>query len=109
MPILIYLYSSSFMSSKAIIIKDFNKSHQAIRQELRGRKKKLLLTSPIREIVQVGYTIKILSHYSLARVNRRCFYTGRKKGLVRLVKMTRMYFKDTIFKGLVVGLRKSAW
>lgn len=97
------------MSSKAIFIKDLNKASTALKQELRSRKKKLLLSSPIREIVHIGSTLKILSIHSLARINRRCFYTGRKKGLVRQTKMTRIYFKDSLFKGLIVGLRKSAW
>ena len=97
------------MSSKAVFVNDLKKLKEPTKHELRTRKKKLLVSSSIPKVSKSGALVNLKPNESLSRVNLRCMYTGRKKGLVRKTKMTRMYFKTTAFKGLITGLRKSSW
>lgn len=97
------------MSSKAVFVNDMKKLKYPSRSELKTRNKKLLVGSSIPKISALGNTKQLKRNESLSRVNLRCIYTGRKKGLVRKTKMTRSYFKVTAFKGLITGLRKSSW
>ena len=88
---------------------DLKKLKKPSNSELKTRNKKLILNSSINRVSKQGVHTNIPKRASLSRVNLRCLYTGRKKGLVRKTKMTRMYFKVTAFKGLITGLRKSSW
>lgn len=97
------------MSSKAVFVNDLKKLKEPTKHELQTRKKKLLVSSPISKVSRSGAMFNLKPNQSLSRVNLRCLYTGRKKGLIRKTKMTRMYFKTTAFKGLIPGLRKSSW
>lgn len=95
------------MSSKAVFVNDFKKLAGPTKSELKTVHNKLISNSHINKITKSRKNIT--KNQSLSSINLRCHYTGRKKGLVRKTKMTRMYFKLTAFKGLVVGLRKSSW
>lgn len=97
------------MSSKAVFVNDLKKLRKPSNNELKSRKKKLLIGSSISKISAFANFKQLHRNESLSRVNLRCLYTGRKKGLVRKTKMTRSYFKVTAFKGLIPGLRKSSW
>jgi small subunit ribosomal protein S14 len=97
------------MSSKGVLIKSFKQIKEVKNKELNIRKKKLLTNSSISHIYKQPSNFIKSKKGSITRVNLRCLYTGRKKGLVRKTKMTRMYFKVTAFKGLIPGLRKSSW
>lgn len=99
------------MSSKAVFVNDLKKLHGPTKRELKSRHKKLVLNSSIEKVSKVATSSisGLKKKESLSQINLRCMYTGRKKGLIRQTKMTRMYFKFTAFKGLLNGLRKSSW
>nr|YP_009370832.1 ribosomal protein S14 [Pharyngomonas kirbyi]ARO47998.1 ribosomal protein S14 [Pharyngomonas kirbyi] len=97
------------MSTKAVFVKDLKKFDTPPSYELKTRRKKMLNYSPVLKVKKYGSFYRLNKKQSLSQINHRCMYTGRKKGLVRYAKMTRMYFKEAVYKGHVNGIRKSSW
>jgi len=46
---------------------------------------------------------------SATRIKNRCVITGRGRGVLKYFKMSRLQVRDTFFKGLLYGVRKSSW
>ena len=44
-----------------------------------------------------------------ARLTRRCFKCGRKRGYMRKFDLCRICFREMANKGLIPGIRKSSW
>ena len=97
------------MSTKAVFVKDLKKFNNPPSYELKTRRKKMLGYSFVPKIKKFGSLYRLNKKQSVSQINHRCMYTGRKKGLVRHTKMTRMYFKEAVYKGHVNGIRKSSW
>lgn len=99
------------MSSKAVFIKDAKNLRLSRPYEFKNKRKKMLSNNPIKQVnhkvMQVDSKHKY-KHY-ISKLNLRCIYTGRKRGLVRHTKMTRMFFKESANKGFLIGIRKSSW
>ena len=98
------------MSTKGVYVKSVKQLYKiSPSNELKLRNKRLLMNSSITKASKYSITIPTNSDESLSKVDLRCKYTGRKKGLIRKIKMTRMFFKEQVFKGYIPGIRKSSW
>jgi len=46
---------------------------------------------------------------SLSRVRTGCVNTGRSSSVTRLVRLSRMQFKNQASNGLIMGFRRATW
>jgi ribosomal protein S14 len=53
--------------------------------------------------------LKFFSSNSKTKINRRCIFSNRSRGILRSLNVSRIIFKDLIFFGLLPGYKKAVW
>lgn len=62
--------------------------------------------------VRLLYKLKLLEYVknaSLTRINNRCISSGRRRGILREFRMSRLEVRQLQLKGFLYGVRKSSW
>lgn len=55
------------------------------------------------------FVLRLGSLNSLTRVKNGCIVTGRSSSVSRLVRLSRMQFKNQASNGLIMGFRRATW
>ena len=87
--------------------KESMKAREVKRAKLNAKyaaKRKALLEAGDYEALQ-----KLPKNSSPVRMHNRCKLTGRPKGYMRQVGISRVMFREMANKGLIPGVRKASW
>ena len=65
---------------------------------------------PEKEFISISLKLdKLPKNSSPTRIRRRCWVTGRARGVYRDFGLSRHFLRDKAKKGLLPGLKKSSW
>jgi ribosomal protein S14 len=62
-----------------------------------------------RVLMAKRFVLRLTSLNSLTRVRNGCVVTGRSSSVTRLVRLSRMQFKNQASLGFVMGFRRATW
>jgi small subunit ribosomal protein S14 len=80
-------------------------------EEKRRTLKKEMYESPIMadRLLKITELASLPKKSSSTRVQNRCSWTGRSRGIYRNWKISRIVFREKALFGLIPGMRKSSW
>ena len=101
------------MAKKSKIVREYKllknvRKYSSLRAELKEVIKNPNV-SPDEKLDAVAKLDRLPKTSSRIRLRNRCFKTGRPRGVIRRVSLSRICFREMALKGDIPGVTKSSW